>query len=180
MNNKSLAPKKLLIVDDDELYRESLVRAFSRRGIEATGALSLATARAMVAHFSPDAAIVDLKLGNESGLDVLRELLKEDPKLNVVVLTAYGTIATALEAVKLGAMNYLTKPVQVEHILAAFNGSSPSSKTLSAIPSAEQVEWDYINRTVHEYGGNVTRAAQALGLHRRSLQRKLKNPPPIK
>jgi two-component system response regulator RegA len=180
MTTQPFTPSKLLVVDDDELYRDSLVRAFTRRGIETVGANSLETAVSTAASFSPEAAIVDLKLGHESGLDVVRELLSRDPKLVVVVLTAYGTIATALEAVKLGAANYLTKPVQIEHILAAFNGTSPSPKALSAIPSAEQVEWDYINRTVQEYGGNVSRAAQALGLHRRSLQRKLKNPPPVK
>jgi two-component system response regulator RegA len=180
MTSEQFTPTRLLVVDDDELYRESLVRAFSRRQIEARGAESLETALAAANHLSPDAAIVDLKLGNESGLDVVRALLQQHPNVSVVVLTAYGTIATALEAVRLGAVNYLTKPVQLEHILAAFNGTSPSPTSLSAIPSAEQVEWDYINRTVQEYDGNVTRAAQALGLHRRSLQRKLKNPPPVK
>lgn len=180
MTTTSFTPTKLLIVDDDELYRESLVRAFCRRQIETVGAHSLDAAVTAAKNLAPDAAVVDLKLGNESGLDVVRELRTLYPGLTIVVLTAYGTIATALEAIKLGAINYLTKPAQIEHILAAFNGDSPSPKSLSAIPSAEQVEWDYINRTVNEYGGNVTRAAQALGLHRRSLQRKLKNPPPVK
>ena len=77
-------------------------------------------------------------------------------------------------------LNYLTKPIDVDRILAAFDGNTPSHKHLSAIPSPEQVEWDYINRAVQDYDGNVTRAAQALGLHRRSLQRKLRNPPPVK
>ncbi len=180
MIKERFTPSRLLVVDDDDLYRDSLVRAFSRREIETFGADSLATALASATRLCPDAALVDLKLGNDSGLDVVRALLQHDPNLTIVVFTAYGTIATALEAVKLGAVNYLTKPVQIEHIISAFNGSSPSPKALSAIPSAEQVEWDYINRTVHEYGGNVTRAAQALGLHRRSLQRKLKNPPHMK
>jgi len=180
MTSEQFTPARLLVVDDDQLYRESLVRALCRRQIEAMGADSMKTAIAAASQLSPDAALVDLKLGNESGLDVVRALLQQHPKVSIVVLTAYGTIATALEAVKLGAANYLTKPVQIEHILAAFNGTTPSPRTLAAIPSAEQVEWDYINRTVQEYDGNVTRAAQALGLHRRSLQRKLKNPPPVK
>lgn len=180
MTSAPFTPTKLLVVDDDELYRESLVRAFSRRNIETVGAHSLEAAVSAAKHLAPDAAVVDLKLGNDSGLEVVRDLRTIHPELIIVVLTAYGTIATALEAIKLGAINYLTKPAQIEHILAAFNGTSPSPKTLAAIPSAEQVEWDYINRTVNEYGGNVTRAAQALGLHRRSLQRKLKNPPPLR
>jgi two-component system response regulator RegA len=180
MTTHVFTPSRLLIVDDDELYRESLVRAFSRRGIQTAGAHSVESALTIAEHFAPDSALVDLKLGEQSGLDAVGELLLQHPELKIIVLTAYGTIATALEAVRLGATNYLTKPVQLEHILTAFNGTSPSAKTLSAIPSAEQVEWDYINRTVQEYGGNVTRAAQALGLHRRSLQRKLKNPPPLK
>ena len=132
------------------------------------------------ASLAPDAAVVDLRLGNESGLTAVSKLLELYPNLKIVVLTAYGTIATALEAVRLGAANYLTKPVEVERIIAAFEGTSPSPKALAAIPSAEQVEWDYINRTVQDYNGNVTRAANALGLHRRSLQRKLKSPPPVK
>jgi two-component system response regulator RegA len=180
MTTELFTPAALLVVDDDELYRESLVRAFSRRGIHTTGAHSVETALSAASHLAPDAAIIDLKLGNESGLDVVGKLIEHYPAMRIVVLTAYGTIATALEAIKLGAVNYLTKPVQIEHILSAFNGRTPSPQALSAIPSAEQVEWDYINRTVQEFGGNVTRAAQALGLHRRSLQRKLKNPPSIK
>lgn len=180
MTTNVFTPTRLLVLDDDELYRESLVRAFSRRGIETSGAPSLQEALTVSKQLSPDSALVDLKLGDESGLDAVRMLLAQHPELKIVMLTAYGTIATALEAVRLGAANYLTKPVQIEHILSAFTGSAPSANTLSAIPSAEQVEWDYINRTVQEYGGNVTRAAQALGLHRRSLQRKLKNPPPLK
>jgi two-component system response regulator RegA len=180
MTSTPFVPTKLLIVDDDDLYRESLVRAFSRRHIKTIGAHSLKSAIVAATSVAPDAALVDLKLGGESGLDVVRELILQHPRLTIVVLTAYGTIATALEAIRLGATNYLTKPVQIEHILAAFGGNAPNPKQLSAIPSAEQVEWDYINRTVLEYGGNVTRAAQALGLHRRSLQRKLKSPPPVK
>jgi two-component system response regulator RegA len=173
-------PHALLVVDDDDLYRESLVRAFSRRNIETVGAPSMDSAVAALSTISPEAAIVDLRLGNESGLDVVKKLLELKPELRVVVLTAYGTITTALEAIKLGAVNYLTKPIDAERILEAFAGGFPSHQQLTAIPSPEQVEWDYINRTVQDHDGNVTRAAQALGLHRRSLQRKLKNPPPMK
>jgi two-component system response regulator RegA len=124
--------------------------------------------------------VVDLRLGDESGLDVVKGLLELDPKLKIVVLTAYGTIATALEAVRLGAVNYLTKPIEVEQILASFEGRAPSTKELAAIPTPEQVEWDYINRAVRDHDGNVSRAAQALGLHRRSLQRKLRKPPHVR
>lgn len=173
-------PHRLLIVDDDELYRESLIRAFSRRSIETVGAQSMASATAALETFSPDAAIVDLRLGNESGLDVVKRILELRPNLKIVVLTAYGTISTALEAIKLGAINYLTKPIEADRILSAFDGTTPTHSPLSAIPTPEQVEWDYINRAVQDYDGNVTRAAQALGLHRRSLQRKLKNPPSVK
>jgi two-component system response regulator RegA len=180
MTNVRSSIRKILIIDDDELYRESLVRAFLRRHIEAIGAGSIAEAIAVAASCSPDAALVDLRLGGESGLTLVPLFRDRHPNLGIIVLTAYGTIATALEAVRLGAVNYLTKPVEVDHILAAFEGTSSGSKALTDIPSVEQVEWDYINRTVHDYNGNVTRAAHALGLHRRSLQRKLKNPPSLK
>ena len=180
MSESLLTPRKLLVIDDDDLYRESLVRAFSRRNIETIGASTMDAAVKALPRLLPDSAIVDLRLGQESGLDVVRCLLEIQPNLKIVVLTAYGTITTALEAIKLGAVNYLTKPVDIERIIAAFNGATPPSKMLAAIPSAEQVEWDYINRTVHDHDGNVTRAAQALGLHRRSLQRKLKKPPAVR
>lgn len=180
MSDEIFIPQKLLVVDDDDLYRESLTRAFSRRHIAAVGASSMEAAVRLLSQLSLDSAIVDLRLGQESGLDVVRRLLELQPTLRVVVLTAYGTITTALEAIKLGAVNYLTKPVDIDRIMAAFNGATPPPKMLTAIPSAEQVEWDYINRTVYDHDGNVTRAAQALGLHRRSLQRKLKKPPAVK
>jgi two-component system response regulator RegA len=180
MSEDVFTPRKLLVVDDDDLYRESLTRAFSRRHIETIGASTLDAALKVLPQLSPDSAIVDLRLGQESGLDVVRHLLDIQPTLKVVVLTAYGTITTALEAIKLGAVNYLTKPVDIDRIMAAFNGAAPSPKMLAAIPSADQVEWDYINRTVQDHDGNVTRAAQALGLHRRSLQRKLQKPPAVK
>jgi two-component system response regulator RegA len=171
---------KLLVVDDDDLYRESIVRAFNRRGIKTTGAGDGATAVKLLGELSPEGAVVDLRLGQDSGLTVMKQLLAAQPHLKVVVLTAYGTISTALEAVKGGAVNYLTKPVDVDLIIAALCGQAAPQTPLSELPSPEQVEWDYINRAVHDHDGNVTRAAHALGLHRRSLQRKLKNPPPLK
>jgi two-component system response regulator RegA len=180
MSEAPITPKKLLVVDDDDLYRESLVRAFSRRQIHSEGVSNMEEALRAISTLSPDAAVVDLRLGHESGLDVVRRILSTNPEVKVIVLTAYGTIATALEAVRLGAQNYLTKPVDVDTILTAFDGKSTHSNTLTDIPTPEQVEWDYINKTVQDHAGNVTRAAQALGLHRRSLQRKLKNPPPLK
>ena len=174
------AISRLLVVDDDQLYRDSLVRAFSRRGLRACGVSSLGDAVNELSKSRPQAAVVDLRLGEESGLEVVQALIESDPALKIIVLTAYGTIATALEAVRLGAVNYLTKPIEVEQILAAFDGRNPSTKELTAIPTPEQVEWDYINRAVLDHDGNVSRAAQALGLHRRSLQRKLRKPPHVR
>jgi two-component system response regulator RegA len=171
---------KLMVIDDDELYRDNLVRAFGRRGIQAVGVADSLAALKLAQEMNPEAAIVDLRLGPESGLTVLSHLLRAHPQLRVVVLTAYGTIATALEAVKLGAINYLTKPVDVDRIIHALSGATTPQRPLFELPSPEQVEWDYINRAVHDHQGNVTRAAHALGIHRRSLQRKLKNPPPLK
>ncbi|RIL07566.1 MAG: two-component system response regulator, partial [Proteobacteria bacterium] len=113
----------------------------------------------------------------ESGLDLLGEISALS-KAKVVVLTGYGSIATAVEAVKLGAVNYLTKPVNADTVLAAFEKSAPSRVE---IPDLAQVEWEHIQRVVNEYNGNISRASKVLGLHRRSLQRKLaKNPGRLK
>lgn len=174
----------LLVVDDDETFRTQLMRAFERRGFEVRGAESTAAALKAAALESPEMATVDLRMPGRSGLELVKELLELDPTTNIVVLTGYGSIATALEAVRLGATHYLAKPADVDEILAAFRrreGASaeeptrPSTSAIheSEVPTLARVEWEHINRVLTDCGGNISLAAKRLGLHRRSLQRKL-------
>jgi two-component system response regulator RegA len=172
----------LLVVDDDETYRTRLVRAFQGRQLEAQGARDGESALAIARKESPEYAVVDLRMPGMSGLDVVRELKAIDVMTNVVVLTGYGSIATALEAVRLGATHYLTKPADVDDILAAFERAKgppkgPLAVDESFVPSLARAEWEHINRVLTDSGGNISQAARLLGLHRRSLQRKLSKYP---
>lgn len=172
--------RTLLVVDDDDALRGRLLRAFQDRGLAVNGAASCEEAVTLAAHDTPELALIDLKLRDGSGLDVLRRLKELDATTRVVVLTGYGSIATAIESVKLGAATYLTKPVDADQILAAFDGQAPAATGgAHATPSLARVEWEHIQRVLADCGDNVSLAARRLGIHRRSLQRKLaKHPGP--
>jgi two-component system response regulator RegA len=165
----------VLVVDDDETFRTRLARAFERRGWEARAAASGEDAVEAARAESPEHAVVDLRMGGMGGLELLRELRRIDPTTKVVVLTGYGSIATAVEAVRRGAHDYLTKPAELDEILRAFRkgdgDEDPAPPTV--VPSLARAEWEHINRVLTECGGNISKAARLLGLHRRSLQRKL-------
>ena len=173
-----LAPT-IFVVDDDEVFRRRLAIALRERGFEALdfGRPRDAIARAAVE--PPEFAIVDLRMPDLSGLDVVRALLQVEPATRVVVLTGYGSIATALEAVKLGAVHYLTKPATVDELVKALAGDALARDVdaVERVPSLARVEWEHINRVVASCGGNVSRAARLLHMHRRSLQRKLSKYP---
>jgi len=172
-----------LIVDDDEVFRARLCRAFRLRGWEAYEAADMAAALDMARANGPDLAVVDLKLAGESGLDLVRGLRALDSTLSIIMLTGYGSIATALEAVKSGAGHYLSKPADVDQILAAYEALGVSlvsdTRTPETVPSLARVEWEHIQRVMTDCGGNVSQAARLLGVHRRSLQRKLSKYPPL-
>jgi len=174
----------VLVVDDDATFRSRLVRAFESRGYEVRAAADGAAAIELARAESPEYAVVDLRMPGRSGLDVVRELKAIDQATNVVVLTGYGSIATALEAVRLGATHYLTKPADVDDILDAFaraDRPADAPPTVEhAVPSLARAEWEHINRVLTDCGGNITQAARLLGLHRRSLQRKLAKYPAAK
>ena len=169
------ATRTLLVVDDDGPFRTRLVRAFAERGFAATGAADYEEALAAARVESPEYALVDLRLPGGSGLDLVRELKILDETTNILVLTGYGSIATAVQSVRLGATGYLTKPVDADQILAAFepseipSGGSPPG----AVQPLARVEWEHIQRVLADCDGNISQAARLLGLHRRSLQRKL-------
>jgi two-component system response regulator RegA len=167
--------RTILVVDDDGPFRQRLVRAFSDRGFEASGAADYDEAMAAARIDSPELALVDLKLPGPSGLDVVRDLKELDRMTNIIVLTGYGSIATAVQSVRLGASSYLTKPVDADQILAAFDLSASAAEpapSLTVQPLA-RVEWEHIQRVMADCDGNVSQAARLLGIHRRSLQRKL-------
>ena len=171
-----------LIVDDDERFRERLARAFAARGFDVRAAASAAEALELARTDSPECAVIDLKMPGTDGLTLLAELKKIDETTRVVILTGYGSIATAVEATRLGATNYVPKPADVDDILAAFERGeadplAPSARAYTA-PSLARTEWEHINRVLADCGGNITRAAKQLGIHRRSLQRKLQKYPP--
>ena len=171
--------RTLLIVDDDAPFRTRLVRAFRDRGFEVTGAGSFDEAIQAAEADTPELALVDLRLPGQSGLEVVKGLKALDATTSVVVLTGYGSIATAVESVKLGALSYLTKPVDADQILAAFDGTAAGDYSVTTAQPLARVEWEHIQRVITDCGGNLSQAARVLGIHRRSLQRKLsKNPVP--
>jgi two-component system response regulator RegA len=175
----------VLVVDDEEPLRERLVRAFRDRGHDARGAASAAEACAWAQIESPEWAVVDLRLPDGSGLGLVRALHALDPTTRIVVYTGYGSIPTALDAMRAGAVHYLTKPASFGELLAAFTSeASPPGRGGGAdglpfvVPSLDRVEWEHIERVLASCQGNITQAAALLGIHRRSLQRKIARRPP--
>jgi two-component system response regulator RegA len=169
----------MLLVDDDEVLRERLARAFRGRGYEVVTAPGCDEALTAARAETPELAVVDLRMPGRSGLDLVRELRALDPATKIVVLTGYGSIATAVEAMRLGATHYLPKPADADDILTAFGRAGGSATAIPADPpSLARAEWEHINRVLTDCGGNVSAAARRLGLHRRSLQRKLQKYPP--
>ncbi len=172
------AARSVLVVDDDDVFRTRLGKAFQDRGFDVRTAHSAAEAIRLAQQESPEFAVVDLRMPGASGLDVVRELHAIDPATVMVMLTGYGSIATAVEAVRAGALHYLSKPVDIEQILAAFEGKTATSAAGSSeVPSLARVEWEHIQRVLSDCDGNISQAARLLGLHRRSLQRKLSKDP---
>ncbi|QSQ14549.1 response regulator transcription factor [Myxococcus landrumensis] len=171
----------VLVIDDDEPFRERLVRAFGRKGFTAHGADSAKQALERAAELRPGYAVIDLRLTDGSGLDLVRDLKAMDARTTMVVLTGYGSIATAVEAVRRGATHYLSKPADVDDILLAFAGATlPAGEAASLehqVPSLARAEWEHIQRVLADCGGNISQAARLLRIQRRSLQRKLSKHP---
>lgn len=165
----------ILVVDDDAPLRERLARAFAERGLEVLQASDHAAALAIARERPIDRAVVDLRMPGPGGLVVVQELRALQPAIQVVVVTGYGSIATAVEAMRLGARDYLTKPAHADQILATFEAdhdAAPSEPDYE-VPSLARVEREHIERVLQECNGNVSRAARVLGMHRRTLQYKL-------
>ncbi len=157
---------KWLLVDDDRAFTDTLSAALKRRGQQVTSAASANAAIKLAGEFHPARILVDLRMPGESGLAVVRALASEAA---IVVLTGYGSIPTAIEAIKLGAVHYLTKPVELEEIEAAFAGHAPLPQTPA--PTLDEAKRTHIERVLHDSNNNISEAARRLKLHRRSLQR---------
>lgn len=171
----------LLLVDDDEIFLNRLARAMEKRGFVVTRAPSVAKAREIVATAPPAHAVVDLRLDDGNGLDIVDALREARADARIVVLTGYGAIATAVAAVKMGATDYLSKPVDADDVTRALLLSS--TETLPPPPempmSADRVRWEHIQRVYEQCDRNVSETARRLHMHRRTLQRILaKRGPP--
>ena len=169
----------LLLVDDDEDFLNALVPAMRKRGFLVTLANSAESAFELAKIEPPEFAVVDLKMSGNSGLVLVRQLASLNAGTRIVVLTGYASVATAVEAIKLGATHYLAKPVDADEIVAAFEKQSGNAEVeLSSNPlSIDRLEWEHIQRVLTENDGNISATARNLNMHRRTLQRKLnKNP----
>ena len=168
---------KGLLIDDDQLYASTLQRSLARKGItETVIAHESGAALALATTWQPDFVLLDLKLGNESGLSLIAPLRKRCPQARILLLTGYASVATAVEAIKLGADDYLPKPASVAMILKALQAEE-SDAGESAAPVAmtplNRLDWEHIQQAMQETEGNISAAARLLGMHRRTLQRKL-------
>ena len=167
--------RRLLIIEDDAVFARTLARSFERRGDAVEVLDGPERLDEVAAAFAPDHAIVDLRLGGSSGLACVERLHARDADMRIVVLTGFASIATAVEAIKLGATNYLTKPANTDDIEAAFaRAEGDATADLPTRPtSIKTLEWEHIHQTLADTGFNLSEAARRLGLHRRTLARKL-------
>ncbi len=174
--------RRIICVDDDNIFRTRLVRALQQRGLEVYDAANAFDAMAVARRVKPTHGVVDLKMPDRNGLDLVGDLHQLEPNMHIVVLTGYGSIATAVEAVRRGAANYLGKPVDTDQIIQALELEGEIEHDIDLeenIPSLARVEWEHIQRILYDCNGNISQAARKLGIHRRSLQRKLSKYPPL-
>jgi two-component system response regulator RegA len=170
----------ILIVDDDDVFCRTLSTAMGRRGYATCTARDAEEAMRVARDQKPDFAVVDLRLPGQSGLMLIKRLREVIPDARMVVLTGFGSIATTVDAIKLGACYYLTKPANADEILAALRHDEQDfvdSQPMEQPPSVYRVEWEHIHRVLAEQNGNVSESARLLGIHRRTLQRKLNKHP---
>jgi two-component system response regulator RegA len=169
----------LLLVDDDATFTRVMARAMTRRGLRVSVAGSAEEGLAIAKQDLPDYAVLDLKMEGESGLVLLPKMLELDPEMKVLILTGYSSIATAVEAIKRGASNYLCKPADADDVLTAMLSEHADLENL--VPenpmSVDRLQWEHIQRVLAEHDNNISATARALGMHRRTLQRKLQKRP---
>jgi two-component system response regulator RegA len=174
--------RPLLLIDDDKVFLETLARSLQRRGETVLIASNSEEALQAIREFNPDRAVLDLNLAGESGLQLLTQMLEQSPQLRIIMLTGYASIVTAVDAMKRGALNYLCKPVNATQVLQAFGEATEPEEQEKEIEdttplSVDRLEWEHIQRVLHEHDGNISATARALNMHRRTLQRKLQKKP---
>jgi len=179
MENDATQEPVLLLVDDDEIYCEVLGDALTKRNFEVSTAHNLAAALQLARDIEPEYAVIDLRIGSESGLELVKQLAALDENTRIIMLTGYASVATAVESIKLGAVHYLTKPATADEVVAALDRNEgdasvePSERPLSV----KRLEWEHLQKVLTEHDGNISAAARALNMHRRTLQRKLAKRP---
>lgn len=175
-----IQPESILVVDDDDVLRSRLQKSFARRGWTVFVADGFEQAIEKAANHKPSRAVLDLKMPGQTGLDVLREIRNASPDTKCVILTGYGSITNAVEAVKLGAVGYVTKPADADQVLAAFEDATQRMIPTPEFPppSLAEAQWEHIQRVLADSGGNISEAARRLDIPRRTLQRKLKKNAP--
>lgn len=171
-----------LLVDDDPVYLQALARALERRGLACVTAATPGAALALARQRPPDFALLDLKLADHSGLELIAPLRAIRADMRILLVTGYASVATAVEAIKRGADDYLPKPVSADALLQALNvlpasTASPSTAVEATMIPLRRLEWEHIQQALTDTGGNISAAARLLGMHRRTLQRKLAKRP---
>lgn len=182
-NSGTAMNQSILIIEDDDTFSATLLRALKRRGHVAEAAKTVAEAIELAQSAVPSRVVLDLNLVGESGLGLIPRLLEINPACRIVVLTGYASISTAVDAIKLGAVQYLAKPVDIDTLLRAFGhtlqadentAATSTAAAVSPLPmSVDRIEWEHIQRVLREHKGNISSTARALNMHRRTLQRKL-------
>lgn len=175
--------KSILLVDDTEILRDRLAMAMQSRGFEVRTASNYDEAVSVFSHVPTDLAVLDLRMPGRSGLDLLRKLLQIKPDCRILMLSGFGSIPASIDAVRAGAVNFLSKPADADDILSAFvRGDEPlvpEGGLAFPAPSLARNEWEHIHRVLADCNNNISEAARRLGIHRRSLQRKLRKRAPI-
>lgn len=179
MNDSSQTKPSLLIVDDDEVFCEVLSDAFTDRGYSVSVARNIEDGLRRAREQEPEYAVIDLRIGQESGLRLVEALHTLDENTRIVMLTGYSSVATAVEAIKLGAVHYLTKPADADEILTALHKDEgdASIAVADSPPTVRRLEWEHLQKVLNECDGNISAAARKLRMHRRTLQRKLAKRP---
>lgn len=168
---------KLMIIEDDCAFANALVRRFSQQGFECQQVNAWCDALCACQQFKPSHILLDMKLAQENGLQLIKPLRAANPAARIVLLTGFASIATAVEAIRLGADDYLAKPADTQTIFKALTGASQLPELADEMMSAERLEWEHIQQALNANDGNVSATARQLGMHRRTLQRKLQKKP---
>ncbi len=179
MNELVTDKPHLLVVDDDETFCNVLKSALAKRNFEVYVANDVMSGTALAKEIEPEYAVIDLRIGYESGLEMVKNLIALDSNTQIVILTGFASIATAVEAIKLGATHYLTKPANADEIVSAlYKNEGDSSVPINDNPlSVKRLEWEHLQKVLMQHDGNISAAARALNMHRRTLQRKLEKRP---